>query len=189
MTQVVSLVTNAVQLAVGQSWETNDRKKYWINKIELLPDLNALGGNTRITAIDDCGDVHKSSALDFVLQELRLVTPVDVDVIGGLHGYHLLDLHKSIAVGQRWKHYKGETYVITSVALDANVGADDFNKARISYRSLQTGQNPEWSLTVEEFLRLTESGEKRFTEVPLSGSDKRSVQKDKSLRYMWRISA
>ena len=53
MTQVVSLVTNAVQLAVGQSWETNDRKKYWINKIELLPDLNALGGNTRITAIDD----------------------------------------------------------------------------------------------------------------------------------------
>lgn len=191
MTQVTSAKSplGDFDLVIGQLWSTEDGSYHTVQTLEMLPNLNAVGGNTRITTIDDTGEVHKCSFLDFVSQELFLVnnTPTR-EQVGGLQDHHLLDLYNTIAVGQRWKHYKGEIYVITCVSLDANVGVSDFNKAIISYRPLQAGKSPVWSLTVDEFLKV-DAGVHRFNYIPLFGKDKRQVLPDQSLRYFWRLSA
>lgn len=175
-------------LVIGQLWSTEDGSYHTVQSLEMLPNLNAVGGNTRITTIDDNGDIHKCSFLDFVSQKLFLVNIMPTrEQVGGLHDHHLLDLYNTIAVGQRWKHYKGETYVITGVSLDANDGVN-FNKAIISYRTLQAGKSPVWSLTVDEFLKVTDDVQ-RFTYIPLFGKDKRQVLPDQSLRYFWRLAA
>lgn len=191
MTQVVSAKTHKadVTLVVGQIWQNANGDYLTVNTLELLPDMNIMGNNTRITVTDHNGNESKGSFIEFLSQKIHLVKDIDIDSLGGLHGHHLLEPFTSIAVGQVWEHYKGDKYVITSVALDADVGVDDFNLARIGYRPLQSGQTYEWSLTVADFLKVTDTGVKRFTPVALTGKDKRKVLPERSLRYFWRISA
>ena len=189
MTQVVSVKSpkGDVTLIAGQVWQNDSGQTLTIVAFEMSPNMDALGNNVQVIATSASGELLKGTLHDFVSRKLTLVNYVDFDTVAGLHSHHLLDLYNTIAVGQRWQHYKGDIYTITSVALDANEGSDNFNVARISYRPLQSGKTPEWSLTVEEFLRLADNGQKRFTPVKMSGKDKRNVQTDKSLRYLWRI--
>lgn len=190
MTHVVSakLPTTDGYVVVGQKFFMPGTDiNITVTDILMAVGLDALGRNCMVSTITDRGDVVKGTLLDFEKLNLELISSPDMDTIGGLHGHHLLDQYNSITVGQRWQHHKGDIYVITSVALDANVGADDFGEARISYRDLQTGKKPEWSLTVNEFLKLTTEGKKRFTCLPMTAKEKRGLMMDKSLRYMWRI--
>lgn len=189
MTSVVSVKTNIknTTLAIGQLWTNKAGVEYLITNLVLMPDMDALGNNSQVTLMAH-GDVIKGSITEFLSSDWTLTNDIKIDEQPGLHGHHLLEPYNSIAVGQRWRHHKGDVYVITSVALEANVGIDDFNLARISYRALEAGKTHEWNLTVGEFLKHTDSGTKRFTPVLMEGKLKRNVMQDKSLRYLWRIS-
>lgn len=110
----------------------------------------------------------------------------------GLHHHHLMSGICTIAVGQQWQHYKGKVYMIADVSLDANVGADDFGKARISYYDPMSLNLIYWNLTVEEFLRDAPEDETegvfkqhRFTKCSIEGPMARFVQPNKSLFYLW----
>lgn len=189
MTQVMSAKSpkdNSV-LRVGQVYSSG-LVSHEILKLELSPYRDALGNDTRITyKASDCDEPLTTNFLDFVTNVTALVYDGDTDV-GGLHEYHLTDSSLTVAVGQLWLHHKGDVYQVVDVSLDANVGTHDFNKGRISYRAVSgDGKKPTWNLSVEEFLKTYTHGVKRFTQMTLVGAEKRAVQRDRSLRFLWRL--
>lgn len=180
-----------IDLVVGQVWENKDGNRITIKSLEMSPNLDVTGKNTKIIFTDWYGKDFSGTFLEAELfKSFNLVEGSPTrETVGGLQDHHLLDLYNTIAVGQRWLHHKGDTYVITAIGLDANVGSSDFNSALVTYRPLQSGKSPNWTLTVSEFLKITETGKKRFTPIQLTGKDKREVQNDKSLRFYWRLYA
>lgn len=190
MTQVTTAKSplNDTKLKVGQCWVANNGLILEILKLELLPFMNAKNNNTQVTyRVAGSSGLMTSSFLEFVTSVTELECEPKTNE-AGLHEHHLLDSKLTIAAGQRYRHYKGDVYAITDVSLDANVGSDDFNKARISYRSIENGKEITWNLSVEEF--LTYVGDiPRFTLLPRVGSAKRDVRLDCSLKFLWRKSA
>ncbi len=175
-------------LKVGQGWHGSLGQSFEILALEVLPYRNATNNNTRVTyKASDEDEPKQCSFLDFITN-VTGPTYEDKAPPAGLHEYHLTDPKRTIAVGQRYQHYKGNVYNIVDVSLDANVGSDNFNLARISYRSVDPSDNFTWNLSVEEFLKFV-GDVPRFTLVQRTGRDKRDVQLDRSLKYYWRISA
>lgn len=175
-------------LRVGQYWDKGFLRCTIIG-LEVLPFRNANNNNTRVSyKFSDSDNVEQCTFLEFVTDVCTGNPSGYGEESFGLQEHHLTDNKQTIAVGTKWEHYKGTVYVITDVALDANVGVDDFNKARISYRALDGAKKVTWNLSVEEFLRAVD-GEPRFEPLPRTGKDKRDIQLDRSLLNLWRISA
>lgn len=170
---------------VGEYWRDANGVVCCIKKITLNPLTRDGSPKCLITIMDAYGDNYEVSLDNFIRTAVTLETE-PTELVGGLKEEHLLDSDKTIAVGQRWQHYKGAIYRITEVALDANEGVYDFNKARISYRGIESGKDFTWSLTVEEFLKTTDKGP-RFTLLPRDKKIKREIMLDRSLKYYWRI--
>lgn len=174
-------------LRVGQIYSSGFAS-HEILKLELSPYRDALGNNTIVTyQTSDTDEPSTATFLDFITNVTALVHEGDIEA-GGLHEHHLLDNGLTIAVGQVWRHHKGDDYQIVDVSLDANIGALDFNQARISYRAVSgDGKKPTWNLSVAEFLKTDVHGTKRFTKLTLVGKEARTIQRDRSLRFLWKL--
>lgn len=175
-----------VRMEVGQVWRGKDMIDYEIVSLEVLPGAHANNKNTRVTMKYHGGsETSHCTFLEF-MDGVSHVIALSETPPEGLCEHHLIDPKLTIAVGQRWQHYKGGIYNITDVSLDSNVGEDDFTKARISYCSVDNGNNVNWNLSVDEFLKWV-GGRPRFTPLPMTGKLKNNIRMDRSLKYYWRI--
>lgn len=199
MTNLKSFTTRdgKCTLVVGQKWTDHTGKVALIKAIIAYPTK---GSDQNVVVQIDLFD-HINNELKFIKESFissgnfigsisTQTLGVDTEKLFGLKSENIFSLEKTIAVGQIWKHYKGDLYTVTEISLNAD-DATDFNKAIISYRKIGETCQIIWSLPVSEWLKGVElDGNlvQRFNRVSSTEMrvKRRNIIINKSLYQYWK---